>query len=162
MIEDEVDLPAAGLRVRVNPAWARYQDLGPESGYVYQPIADTNGTVFVRYGPDATVDAYLQGLATGFPPPALVSDQAWDLHGLAARRVRLVQDRGGATMYTSGPTGPEHRDLPAGRFVYVAIGCEALRLPILAGYEVPEAALEQFTAVLDDLLAGVRPHAAGA
>jgi hypothetical protein len=146
------------VRVDLDPSWAVYQELGPLAGHVYQPVGDTNGTVFVRYGPDATLPAYLAGLATGYPPPALVEDQRWDLHGLPARRVRLVQDRGGAPM-SSGASAPAHRPLPAGRFVYVAVGCEALRVPFLAGYEVPEAALEEVGTALDAIIASVRPDA---
>jgi hypothetical protein len=152
--------PAAGVRFRVNPSWALYQDIGPESGYVYQPIADTHGTVFVRYGPDATVEASLARLGNDLPtPPVLVADQRLDVHGLAARRVHLVQDRGTPKMYTSGPAGPEHRLLPAGRAVYVAVGFEAMRVPVLAGYDVPETALETLSYVLEDIIASVQPDA---
>ena len=60
-------------------------------------------------------------------------------------------------MSDSGPSGPAHRPLPAGRVVFVAVGCEALRLPFLAGYDVPEAALEEVGTALDAIIASVRP-----
>jgi hypothetical protein len=158
--DPDVHVPAAGVRIRLNPAWPLYQDLQSESGYVYQPIGDTHGTVFVRYGPDATLEACLTGLGRSLPtPPVLVADQRWEVHGLPARRVQLVQDRGTAMMYTSGPEGAEHRLLPAGRVVFVAVGIEGIRVPVLAGYDVPETALESFGAVLEDIIASVQPDA---
>jgi hypothetical protein len=151
-----VHLQAAGVRVDLHPSWARYEDVGPTSGAVYQPVAATHGTVFVRYGSDATVDVYLAGLATGYPLPVLVSDQEWDLHGLPARRVQLVQERNTPPMATTDPTGPEHAP-PAGRVVFVAVGCEATRLPVLTGYDVPETALDEVRDALEGIIASVRP-----
>jgi hypothetical protein len=156
MSDHRVDLPV-GVQVELNPAWALSQEVGPDSGYVYQPVADTPGTVFVRYGPDATVDAYLAALATSYPPPTLVSDRACDLHGVPARRVRLLQDRDVPAMSTPPQTERQQAPPASGRIVFVAVGCEAVRLPFLVGYEVPERAIEEFGETLDDIIASVRP-----
>jgi hypothetical protein len=156
--DPHVHIQPAGVWVDLNPEWPLYQDVVPSQGRVYQPIGDTGGTVFVRYGADATVDACLAGLGGGLPqPPTLLEDQRLQVRGLPARRVRLIQERGSAEMYTSGKTGPEHRTLPAGRDVIVAVGMEVRGVSVLAGYIVPEQAVERFRAVLDAIVASVRP-----
>jgi hypothetical protein len=70
--------------------------------------------------------------------------------------VQLVQERDAPPMGTTDPAGPQHAP-PAGRVIFVAVGCEATRLPVLAGYDVPEAALDEVRDALEGIIASVRP-----
>jgi hypothetical protein len=123
---------------------------------VYQPVADTTGIVFVRYGPDDTVDRYVARLGGMFTDVSITSDIPVVVDGQQARRVTVRIASRAREMYTSDPSqGVTHRALPEEVIEISVLAFSHRGMWILAGYRMPELSLERYREVLERMLGSI-------
>jgi hypothetical protein len=149
-------ITAIGLSLNVFQAWPllSMSDVGAEG--IYQPVGDTSGIVFVRYGPEDTVEKYVGKLGGMFTQVSVVSDSAVVVDGLHARRVTVRVVSLSREMYDADMSeGVTHRTLPEERTYICVTGFSHRGLSILAGYRMPEKSLEQYRERLEQMLSSI-------
>jgi hypothetical protein len=148
-------VPAAGLRIPQHPDWPALEELRPDRGLVYQRFGAAQGMAFVAWGPDATVDAQLAQLDER-GERTIEADEATELLGGPARRVRVRLRAARTRGHRRGPTGPE--PLPAGRDeMWLLVGGAAAGTPVLVGFRGPEPEVARLAPLLAHIVEGVRP-----
>lgn len=137
------DIAGAGISIDLYPEWATLH----EERLVYQRFSN-EGTVSVRWGPDATIDDVLAhvGLGTG-GTRAIETDETTTLAGSSARRVRIRVTAPDAVAHVV-PQDPVR--------IYVYVGFTAGETPVLVGYRAPESELPAVAPLLEHVLASVR------
>ncbi len=146
-------IAAIGLSLNVFQPWPLLSMSDVGAAGIYQPIGDTNGIVFVSYGPEETVDKYIEKLGGMFTAVSVVSDTTVTVAGREARRVTLRMVTQPREMYRDElGRGIRHKTLPEARTLLSVIGFSNRGIPILVGYRVPEESLGQYKERLEAIL----------
>jgi hypothetical protein len=158
-------LEAIGLNMPIYEAWAlqTMQD-GPNTN-VFQQIDDLIGVLFVRYGPDETLDAFIDSLAEARTSIDVQRDEPAVVSGQPARRVALTRIRHSVRVYREtlrydAETGKHVPDLVDGmtseeRTTMRVTGLEHRGVPILFGYRLPEEEVPKYAPILEQFVDGV-------
>ena len=123
---------------------------------IYQQVADTTGIVFVRYGPEDTVEHYVGRLGGMLTQVTVVSDTPAVVSGQTARRVtiRIValprEAYDGDTRH-----GVTHRTVPEERTLITVLAFSHRGYPVLAGYRMPEEWLDRYRETLEASLGSI-------
>jgi hypothetical protein len=142
-----VDIDGAGISIDQHPEWPVLDG----ERLVYQRFSN-DGTVWVRWGPDATIDQVLAhvGLGSAGATRTIEADQQTAVQGMPARRVQLlVRAPAASALGTHSPPGDPER-------VYVFVGFEVRETPILTGYRAPLSELAAVAPLLEHVLASAR------
>jgi len=129
-----------------------------EPGYagVYQPIADTSGIAFVRYGKGQTVNAWFQKLGGMSTDVSILSDKQFIYRGKRARRLTVALDTPNRRVYFQDSSSrSSDKTFPAAREVLSVIGFRHRGIPVLAGYRIPEPHLKTYESILEQILNSV-------
>ena len=147
------DLPEIGLSVDLEPAWPVLPLAEPDVRGIYQPVADTTGIVFVRYGPSESVDGYVSRLGGMLTEVERVEDRPVEYAGLDGRRVTLEMTTAPTELYWIDASGePSHRPVLPARTVLSVVGIEHRATPILVGYRLPAEALQAYRDVVEAII----------
>lgn len=149
-------IAAIGLSFNVFEPWPLLpmSDVG-EKG-IYQPVGDTSGIVFVRYGPEETVEKYIGKLGGMFTKVSMIGDEALTVSDRSARRVTVRMVSQPREMYRDEPgRGITHETLPAERTVLTVIGFSNRGIPILVGYRIPEESIERYRYKVESMLKSI-------
>lgn len=147
------ELPEIGLAVELDPAWLVLPLTEPDAAGIYQPVADTTGIVFVRYGPSESVDAYVSRLGGMLTEVERVEDRPVEYAGLDGRRVTLEMMTAPTELYWTDASGePSHRPVLPARTVLSVVGIEHRGTPILVGYRLPAEALQAYRDVVEAII----------
>lgn len=149
-------ITAIGLSLNVFQAWPllSMSDVGAQG--IYQPVGDTSGIVFVRYGPEDTVEKYVGKLGGMFTQVSVVSDGPVAVGALQARRVTVRVISLSREMYEGDTSqGVTHHTLPEERTYICVIGFSHRGPSILAGYRMPEESLERYRERLEQMLSSI-------
>ncbi len=128
-----------GLSVEVYRPWPI--ETAPLEGgeNLYQRIAGSEGLLFLRYGPNETLEAFLPTLEDYVTRATIASDEPIDFLGGPARRVVIRSVRQKLGVYLNRPEGgPLHVEEPE-RHTFITVVCFHRReVPVLVGYRLPE------------------------
>jgi hypothetical protein len=123
----------------------------------YQRIPDSEGLVFLRYGPQETPEAFLSTLTDALRTYEIVDDQTVEFLGEPARRLTITQRRAEVGMYRSETPGeiPTHATLPAVTTRIEVTAFTANQLPVLVGFRVDVDRLAEHRSTIDRIVASV-------
>jgi hypothetical protein len=148
-------LDAVDLSFEVHSRWPVRTSGSAERGGVFQSVADTEGVLFVRYGPDETIDAFIARLSDYVTRAIVTGDEQVTFKGLPARRLLARTDREPVRVYRQGPAGPI--DSESSRLVSVvkALGFVHRGTPVLVGYRLTEESVPEFGALAEHMVGSV-------
>lgn len=151
------DVLQAGVAIPQHPDWATLDNILGERGVVYQRFGAASGMVFVSYGPDATAEWQVAHTGVGARMTCTIEkDETIEFLGATARHVRIRVHHEPVGGHRRGASGPEA--LPElGDEIFVVIGFLRRGTPVLVGYRLSQSELATFEALLQRILAGVRP-----
>ena len=133
--------PEIGLAMDLHSVWP-VLSLGAVGAMgIYQPVANTTGIVFVRYGPGETVDEFVRQLGGMLTDITVLHDKPITFAGEDGRRVTVRM-----TM---------HLRKPVERTTLVVIGFSHRGIPILVGYRVLDKALRRYQTQLEGIFDSV-------
>lgn len=146
---DRVDPP--GLSIDVYDPWAlRAGDHG-----IFQQVGDTDGVVFVRWGPNETIEAFIPRLTDYLTTATVIADDPVTLKGRPARRLLARTERQGVRVYRPGPSGPTHSESPARVSTVTAYGLVSRGTPVLLGHILTDGTPEVDAARAQRIIEGV-------
>lgn len=149
-------IAAIGLTLNVFAPWPLLPMSEVSTTGIYQPVADTSGIVFVRYGPEDTLENYIGKLGGMFTQVSIVSDMPVTVGGRQARRVTLRMVTPSMEMYDGDTSkGVTHRTLPAEHTRICVIGFGNRGIPILTGYRMPDESYERYREQLERILSSI-------
>ena len=145
-----------GLTLNVFAPWPLLSMSDVGGAGIYQPVADTSGIVFVRYGPEETAEEYIGKLGGMFTQVSIMSDASVTVGGREARRVTLRLVTPAREMYDGDTSkGIAHRTLPEERTRICVIAFSNRGIPILVGYRMLEESLKRHRAQLEKILSSI-------
>jgi hypothetical protein len=149
-------ITAIGLSLKLFAPWPLLSMSGVGAEGIYQPVADTSGIVFVRFGSNETVEEYVSKLGGMFTEVSVIGDEAATVAGRPARRITVRIVAQPREMYRSEPGGGiTHKTLAPERTVLTVIGFNNRGIPILTGYRMPEESLSQHKEQLEKILSSI-------
>lgn len=152
----EYSIEEVGISFQLYRAWPALPL--EESGYagVYQPVADTSGIVFVRYGTGQTVGDYVRKLGGMLTKVSILSDRRFIYRGKRARGVTVALDTSKRRVYFQNANeGASHKTFPAERVLISVIGFRHRGIPVLTGYRIPKVYLKTYKSILGHMVNGV-------
>ena len=136
----------ARVSVDFHPEWPIDDISDASRGFVYQTVPGVDSSlVFVRWGPEETLENYIRPLGHSGWTATLQRDEAVTHAGLAARRVRILL----APLELS-----DHDD--AQPLILVVTGLVMCGLPLLFGYRLPEDAFPEWESRMEGIVGTVR------
>jgi hypothetical protein len=147
---------AIGLSIDLHHAWPilDFSPFGPAG--VYQPIADTDGAVFVRYGAGQTLESYVQLLGDRLSTVSVTEEATQLRAGEGARRLDIgVRAPSSEAYFATAGDYPEHQTLPERHDAIAVIGFTHRDTPILVGYRIAAQHLARFRETLEHMLGSV-------
>jgi hypothetical protein len=140
-------VPEIGLSFEVDPT--RSLDTHPlDGGAVVTQHLPGDAALFVRYGPEQTLDRFLAGLGDGMTTATTLADEPVSIAGHPARRLTISLQRRGKQI----PGRPTYRPNRL-----QVTGFSLRGVPVLIGYRLPEesasdvrAAVERFAGSATD------------
>ncbi len=152
-----------GLSFEVYRPWL-FETAPLEGGEnLYQRIADTGGLLFLRYGTNETLEAFLPTLEDYVIKATIASDEPILFLGAPARRVVIRSIRQKLGVYLNrAEGGPLHVEEPEKHTFISAIGFRRRGMPVLVGCRLPEERVAEFQPILERFMSGVLADEPGA
>ncbi len=130
---------------------------------LYQRIDGTGGLLFLRYGTNETLEAFLPSLEDYVTKATIASDEPITYLGGPARRVAVRSVRQKLGVYLNrAEGGPLHVEEPERHTFIFVIGFHHLGIPVLVGYRLPEERVAEFRPILERFMSGVLEDEPGA
>ncbi len=145
-----------GLSLNIFREWPVLSMGGVGVTGIYQPINNTSGIVFVRYGVKETLKEFIGKLGDMLTSVSVISDAPLIYCKKKARRVILRMVTQSHEMYQDDIfEGMSHRLLPETRNLLFFIGFRNRGVPIIVGYRMPEEILPVYQNQLDEIINSV-------
>lgn len=152
----------AGLTVDRYLAWEHGVAPLPGGANAYQRVAGTGGVVFVRYGPEEDVDAFVASLRDAVTDVTVEQDATATVLGRPGRHLVLSRHRQELGVHrTDDPRyGPTHGVEPAMTEHVEVTAFELEGTPVLVGFRLPAEQWSPHRAVVERIVASlsVAPH----
>jgi hypothetical protein len=148
-------LPEVGLSIDFCPE-PTVESTEIEGGRnIYQRLAANDALIFLRYGKNETLENFISSPADLMTTVSPIDDRAVSYCGEPARQVRLLVTRQSLREYRHEQGSLVHIDHPKERTIIFVIGFSRSGIPVLVGYRVPEARLEQSRPLLERFVQSV-------
>lgn len=143
-----VQIAGAGITIDQHPNWPTLDG----ERLVFQRFSN-QGTVSVRWGMKATIDEVLAhaGLGSGGSVRTIEADHAEVVDGIPARKIRFRVTAPKARAGGMSPPPPADREQ-----VYVFVGFNIRRTPVLVGYKAPLSELAAVAPLLEHILTSIK------
>lgn len=146
-------IAAIGLTLKIFAPWPLLPMSEAGGAGIYQPVADTSGIVFVRHGPEDTVEKYIGKLGGMFTQVSVIEDVPTTVSGREARRVTIRLVTPAREVYDGDTsTAITHRTLREERTRICVVAFSNRGIPILGGYRMPEESLARYRVQLEKIL----------
>jgi hypothetical protein len=145
-----VNIPEAHCSVEFHPGWPLHEERGADQGSVSQSLGDSDGTVFLRYGPSSALGPYIERWRARYGEGARLTadDRMVTRDGLEGRRMVLAL--------------PEEvmsrRDAPRRVTPAQTLACDGYTIrsvPVILGYAVPESTDPRLIEAAEAILASL-------
>jgi hypothetical protein len=144
-----------GLSFEVYEPWPLRTAGSAESGGVFQQVGNTDGVVFVRWGPEETIDAFVPRLSDYLTTAIVTGDDPVTFRGRSARHLLARTERRAVRVYRPGPAGPTHSESPARVSTVEAYGLVSRGKPFLIGHLLVEGTPEPSVAGAERIVESV-------
>ena len=150
-------IPPIGLDIERYVPWSAALAELAEGANFYQRIPDSEGLVFLRYGPPETPERFLASLTDAVRAYQIVDDRSTEVLGEPARKLVIRQERAEVGVYRSETPGglPVHATVPAATIQIEVTAFAVDRVPVLVGYRVEPDAWTEHRSTIERIVASV-------
>ena len=156
-----IDIPAVDLSIDVVARAPLHTEFTSAKGHLDQTLRGPDTFIFLDYGPDWQLDAYVRSQNDFLHTARVTSDEWIHVADVPARRVTLTITAAPVRIYRVGPSGLDDESRASSSEVVVVIEFAHRDVPVLVGYRVPDDAPREAMSVAERVVKSVRSMSEG-